>query len=310
MIILSINNNDYHLYDNWSEITLDKARELYGVALDIPEPLNLIYKEKSKGDDCDSNQLEVFAKDLDEELFYRFSCRILSVLSDIPKDVIDGINKVDILLCYETYLMPFVFGCLYYPLDKMEDLKEFTTMGETFKAPKEQEVMGTLRAFANENTEVFCDASDIDSNGKRNKSKYDNAELIIGIVYRRDGEEYSEETAMENARFFNHLTCDVYHAAIYQLSKVNVTLKGLFPNLYQKGNAKASKASNVSGLTDFGWFNSIMTIAKMGVLNEEGLTPLESVRKSNLYTFMTVLSSMRADNDFQRVFNELNASKK
>jgi len=83
----------------------------------------------------------------------------------------------------------------------------------------------------------------------------------------------------------------------------------LFPNLYKKGDAKSSRASNTSGLSDFGWYNSIMTIAQMGVLNQQGLTPLESVKQSNLYDFMTVLSNMRANNDFQKVYDEQNRSK-
>lgn len=312
MVVLGINNTDYRVYESWSEITIPKAREIYKVALSIPECLNEVYRERAKGEDCDEDQLKILLEDLDNytEELEKFYVKSLRVLSDIPNKIIKQINKEDLKACYEAYLMPLIFGSLYYPLEKINDVEYVETMGEKYYAPESKEVMNIVRPFYNETVGTFCDASDVDNNSKKNKSKFDFSELIISIIYRKKGDDYNEKESMERAKIFTHLTCDVYHSAIYQLSKTNSVLKQLFPNLFEKGDPKSSRAYKSSGLDDFGWMNSIMTIAQMGVLNQEGLTPLESVRQTNLYDFMTVLSNLRADNKFKRIYQENQSKKK
>lgn len=312
MIVLGINNTDYRVYESWSEITIPKAREIYKVALSIPECLDEVYKERAKGEGVDEDQLNLLLDELDNntEALDSFYVKALRVLSDIPNKIIKQINKDDLKACYEAYLMPLIFGCLYYPLEKINDIEVVETMGEKYFAPESKEVMNIVRPLYNETVGVFCDASDVDNSSKKNKQKYDFAELIISIIYRAKEEIYSEKQSIERAKIFTHLTCDVYHSAIYQLSKTNSVLKQLFPNLFEKGDPKSSRAYKSSGLDDFGWMNSIMTIAQMGVLNQEGLTPLESVRQTNLYDFMTVLSNLRADNKFKRIYQENQNRKK
>jgi len=308
MIIVTINEVEYKVLDSWKEITISKAEELYNVSLNMPEPLESIYAEKSKSEpDIDQIRLfkEALSKQLDEvHQFYEDS---ICVLSDIPKEVLTNTYKVDVKELYERLIFPFVFGVLFYPITEIEDIDEFTIMGETYHKPSEKIVMGMNRPFNNEYAAVFCDASDVDSSSKKNKAKYSMAELIIAIVYRRKNDVYTEKEAIDTSEQFKGLiTCDIYNSAIYQLSKTNNTLKQLFPNLYQKGDAKVSSASDSSGLSDFGWFSSIKSVATMGILTQSNLTPLESVRQTNLYDFMTVLSSMRADSDFQRIYKENN----
>jgi len=168
--------------------------------------------------------------------------------------------------------------------------------------------MGFVRPFCDENAEVFCDASDVDNNSRESdEGKYKFAELLTAIIYRKKGTEYSNEAALETSENFGDtLTCDVYHSALNKLSEVNMALETLFPNLYQKGNGKVKVASKKSGLSDFGWLNSIVVVAEKGILNKQGLTPLDSVKHTNLYDVMTILSNMRANTDFERVYKENN----
>lgn len=308
MIIVTINKVDYKVLDSWKEITISKAEELYNVSLNMPEYLELIYSEKAKSEP-DEDQIKLFKEELSNcaDEVHSFYEDAIAVLSDIPKEVLTKTYKIDVKEMYERLIFPFVFGVLFYPITEIEDIDEFTLMGETYYKPKEKVVMGISRPFNDEHAAVFCDASDVDSNCKKNKAKYSMAELIIAIIYRKKNDIYTDKEAIETSEQFKNLvTCDIYNSAIYQLSKTNNTLKQLFPNLYQKGDAKVSSASDSSGLSDFGWFSSIKSVATMGILNQSTLTPLESVRQTNLYDFMTVLSSMKADNDFQRIYKENN----
>jgi len=310
MIVLDINSQEYRIYEHWNEITVRRAREIYATAITLPDELDIIYKEVSK-EEPDHDQIKLYTSELSkkEEQLHNFYFKCIEVCSDIPLEIIKQTYILDVEVLFKKLIEPFIFGVLYFP-NQIEDIKEFTLMGEKYVYPETKNVMGVERPFANEIAAVFCDASDVDSNGRKNKNKYGMAELITAIVYCEVGEKYSDKQALEVAeRYKDILTVDVFHSAILQLSRVNSTLKQLFPNLYQKGDAKQSQASDKSGLSDFGWLNSIMTVAEMGVLNQQGMTPLESVRHTNIYDFMTVLSNLRASSDFQRIFREQNQKK-
>jgi len=308
MYILNINNKEYNLYESWSEITLKKGRALFIEASKAPEDLLYIYKEQSKGENADKDQIRIKEKALVQSELDEFYCAILSVLSNIPRSVISDINKDDLRTCYERMLFHFVFGVLHFPVDGIDTMDSFEFGGKKYIAPKSKEILGSERPFYSENVAVYCDASDLDTQGRStNEGKYHFAELIIAIIFKEYAVEYrKEEEAIEIAEQFKDvLTCDIFHSALHHLSAVNSKLNDLFPNLYRSsGNAKSKAASSESGLKDFGWFNSVLTIAEMQILNKPGLTPLESVRYADLYNFMTVLSNMRANSDYQQLYKE------
>lgn len=307
MVVLTIDKIDYKVFESWSEITLKKGRELFGAASKAPENLLYIYKEQSKGEQGDKDQIRIKQKGLTKKQSDKFYKSILLVLSDIPMSVINKINVQDLRVCYDRILFQFVFGVLYYPVDGIDHLNKFDWLGKTFEAPKSKKIMGNERPFYNENTDVYCDASDLDANGRNTEfGKYHFAELIIAIVFKEYGEDYEEERAMEIADTFQDvLTCDIFHSSLYHLARANETLELLFPNLYQNsGDAKSKASSKESGLKDFGWFSSIMTVAEMGILTKGNKTPLNSVKKANLYDFMTVISNMRANSDYQKIYRD------
>lgn len=307
MVVLGIDKVEYKVYESWSEITVKDARKLSDIANTIPDELAFIYSEQAKGEDADEDQILIYSKkliDIEKDL-NKFYSKVLFRLSDIPKGVINKINTKDLVGFYNIYLMPFVFGVLHFPLEKTIKLKKFTVMGETYHAPISKKIMGTVRPFYKEDVAVFCDASDADQSSRREGNKFNHAELIVATIFRKQGEKHTEDGVIERAEYFKDiLTCDVYYAAISHLNSVDVVLKKLFPNMYEKGDSKAKMASEESGLSDFGWYNSLISIAEMGVLNHPNKIPLDSVRQSDTYEVMTVLSNLRATNDFQRIFRD------
>lgn len=306
MTVLAINDVEYKVFNSWSEVTVKKARQLYSLSNKAPEELLLIYKEKSKGEDEDKEQIRLHTDKLNtkQKELDNFFISVLELMSDIPKDIITKTNIDDIRIAYYQLLESFVFGVLYFPLEEVKDLSSFKLMGIEYFAPKSKKVLGLVRPFYNEDIAVYTDASDVDSQGRKSEEgKYMMAELITAIIYREKDSKYREDDSIEVSELFEDiLTCDIFHSALLQLSKCNTVLCQLFPNLYQSSDYNSNQASKESGLADFGWLNSIMTIAEMGVLNQGGLTPLESVRQTNLYYAMTVLSNMRATTDFQKIF--------
>ena len=310
MVILEINNTTYKAIESWNELTLQKARDLHKLSISAPEELLYILKEQAKGKDADEDQIALRVKELGskEGELDEFFKSVFLALTDVPKDLIKDIAIEDIRLIYAQFLFKFVFGVLHYPLEDDTILTSFDYAGTTYFAPESKTIMGVERPFYNEDTSVFCDASDLDSNGRKSEyGKYQMAELIVAIIFRERGVRYDESKAMDVADlYFNEdLTCDIFHAALRHLSLVNETLKKLFPNLYEgSGDIHSANAAAASGLADYGWFNSIVSIAKMQLLKQDGETNLSSVQKTNLYDFMTVLSNNRADNDFREIYRE------
>lgn len=310
MVVLGINNKDYRVFDSFSEVTVKKARDLYRLAVSAPKELLSLYEEQAKGKAIEGKIQEEFFDSLGkiQDDLDQFFFKVLELLSDIPSEVIDNINKDDLRACYNVYLYKFVFGVLHFPLDECEIYSDFHLMGETYYLPSNRTVMGFDRPFCDEKAGVFCDASDVNNNSIGSKyGKYGSAELLTAIMYRKKGDDYSGDDYLDVAESYKDiLTCDIYHSALKKLSEVNNALSILFPNLYQKGNVKVKKASKQSGLSGFGWLNSIVVVAEKGILNKEGLTPLDSVKHTNLYDVMTILSNMRANTDFERVYKENN----
>tara|TARA_R110002167_G_scaffold174781_2_gene373730 strand:+ start:1233 stop:2171 length:939 start_codon:yes stop_codon:yes gene_type:complete len=310
LTILSINNQDYRIFDSFSEITVKKARELYKLSSKAPKELLDLYNEQSKGKELDEEVQKAFIDSLDNvtEELDEFFFKVLKMLSDIPADIINGIVKEDLRSCYNVYLYQFVFGVLYFPIEKREIKDTFEIMQETYCLPENKMVMGFDRPFCDETAGVFCDASDVDNNARQSEGgKYEFAELLTSIMYRKKDSKYSEDESLEAAELYKDiLTCDVYHSALSKLSEINNALETLFPNLYQKGNGKVKKASKQSGLSHFGWMESISVVAEKGILNIAGITPFDSVKQTNLYTVMTHLSKMRASTEFERIYRENN----
>lgn len=311
MVILKIDNNTYRAFESWSEITVKKARELFKLANTAPENLLSIYIEEAKGKEADLKQINLWYEELeaDRKELDKFFRKVFACLTNVPKGVVKKTNKNDIQTIYSHFLMPFVFGVLHFPIKETKSLKKFNWCGIDYHSPEFKKIMGTKRYFHKETADVFCDASDLDSQGRKHSEygKYTHAEHIIAILFREKGQDYleSESLRVADEYFRDTITCDIFHAALQHLANVNETLETLFPNMYQSSGDMASHhASNASGLNSFGWLTSIMTIAKMQLLNKPDMTPLQSVQKTLLYDFMTVLSNTRADNDFRKIYSD------
>ena len=84
-----------------------------------------------------------------------------------------------------------------------------------------------------------------------------------------------------------------------------------FPNIF-KGGDKPLKTGSTSEriVSKLSWQIEAYKIAEKGIFNREGLTPIQSVRKTNIYEIMLYTSLMIADNKLQAERMELEYKKK
>ena len=76
-----------------------------------------------------------------------------------------------------------------------------------------------------------------------------------------------------------------------------------YPNL--KGgttNVRAARAGRV--LKPYGLLNQLYSLAKDGVFTFGGHSPIESVKKTNLYKVLTYLSHKQALADYEEIYRE------
>jgi len=124
------------------------------------------------------------------------------------------------------------------------------------------------------------------------------------ILFGKD-KEYKDTNSLELAeKWGDTLTCDIYYSAVAEIRETNNVLNKFFPNLFTNVGVTSKIANEESGLNSFGWLNSMLTVAEKGVFNQNDKTPLDSVRNTNLYDFMTIISQMRATADCERIYQE------
>jgi len=302
MIVVSINGKDYRLRNEWSEITIAEARKLNALINEAPEELITYYESLSENiDEKIIKELQDKVTECDLVPFYK---SIITSLSDIDSNTIDNTDVNDIEALFKNFIEHLVFGIKFYPTDNEDVLESFEGVlkDDIYHAPEPKLMMGISREMGNEVVGVYCDASDMRSQTKEAPGGYyECGELITAIIYRLNGQPYTEDNATRQADIWSDsLTCDKYHSAIKILSKTNENLQELYKPVFESPDAKTMKASSQSGLSEFGWLNSIRSVAETGILNQPGLTPLESVRQTNLYDFMVILANIKATGEFRK----------
>ena len=87
----------------------------------------------------------------------------------------------------------------------------------------------------------------------------------------------------------------------FEQTQLNIDAR--FPNLKSGGgDVKAARASRI--LKPYGWLNSLYALAKDGVFTHSGLSPIDSVKSTNLYKVLTFLSWKQACGDYEAAYRE------
>lgn len=87
-------------------------------------------------------------------------------------------------------------------------------------------------------------------------------------------------------------------------------VKNKFGNLYKPAEFDAIKAG-IEQLNDgFGWYLTLKQIAESGIFNRPDETPMRSAELANLYEAFTYLSSIAAENEYQKRYQDVIMKKK
>ncbi len=92
----------------------------------------------------------------------------------------------------------------------------------------------------------------------------------------------------------------------FLFKKTTRHLSNLFSLVFSsggKGAAKRASAAKETGLSRYNWSLAIKDFAQDGVFNNHTDTPITSVRKANLYEFMTYLNANATERKYVDIIN-------
>ena len=190
MITITIDKT-YKLPENWSEIGLLKAQELFK----LPVPPKLMEYWKSKIEKKDLPNLT--ERDL-IKIFPEYYGKILTVFG-VPNSVVKRILPLDRSAFFNAYLLEFVLGMHFSPNFESTN-PEFIDYGEKLYFPKTKDLLDVKLPMAYTTAWEFSEMADLQiyASGLA-EGKYDYIANIASVMCRPLGEEYNEDISLERA---------------------------------------------------------------------------------------------------------------
>jgi hypothetical protein len=169
----------------------------------LQDYIDLITGEKEVSDE--------FIKEL--PMFY-LGC--IKALSDIPESITKYFSH-EIIFKFWAYIRDKV-NIIYLSQPDFKPVNSFTFKGKTYYMPEELTKNGIKYPFGNETLMTFVESADLLLAGKNLKEgKFENINLILGILAREKGEVYDEKRALEKAEMFNDLSLEVAWSVFFYL---------------------------------------------------------------------------------------------
>ena len=234
MYLIDIVGSEYKLRQKWSEISLNEMAQVYALCKDIPEKLKLIYKALAEEKPADKVEL---TKEDTIKYFPFFYGKILTILSDIPQEVIDKCDWQSRTVAYNyskdgISCKSVVFSVLHYPFDhEYQKRKYFINDGEQYYLPESAMINGEERMMANEPAITFTESSDLFLFSEQLfGGRFEVMANIISILCRPENEIYNETISLQRAEKFKLLPMDIVWDIFFLLmpylvkSKINTQI--------------------------------------------------------------------------------------
>lgn len=190
MITITI-DKQYKIPENWDEITLSKAIEIFTIPL--PEKLKEYYDLKL----AQKEIVGISQKDL-IKTFPTYYGKVLECFG-VPKNVVNKISPIDRSAFYNTYLMEFVLGLHYSPNYEIRKVG-YIDYGERLYMPDFKNVLGQEIPMGYATALEFAEMADLQIYAQDlAEGKYKVAANIASIMCRPKGEPYDEGVCLKRA---------------------------------------------------------------------------------------------------------------
>lgn len=225
MITVTINEQTFHLFNEWKDITVDRASRVHDIRM--PASLRKCYEvalNRSISEEEAQRQLDEATKEISFEDQYKvipkYFGEVLLELSDIPREMITKIDVTSIRAIYHTYLKKIVEGIHFIPSDyQPNQINSFEFEGETYFLPTDKKVFGQSVPMVDLTALEFTESADLAIElAKINESKdLSRIANLIAILCRKQGEAYDEDVCLKRGEEFKRLTMDLAWDVFFSL---------------------------------------------------------------------------------------------
>lgn len=243
-MLLEINNESFVIIEKWQDMKLDKAIRLHSLCkTEMPKKLEAIYNASTLDDKAKSTtDLIESITNLEYSVdFPTFYGKVISLLSDIPLNVLEKCTAGDRKAIYEKCCYKFVIGVLFEPIDyTFKQIKSFEYMKTVYYLPETKNIQGQPRPFFDRTAIEFTESADLQKySSELNGGKYEVAANIIAILCRpknNEGvlEKYNEKTCLDRATEFKNLPMDIVFEVFFCFGK-HISLSEMFTDIYLQG---------------------------------------------------------------------------
>ena len=224
MIRIDVLDEQYDVITEWSELTLERFLKVQEIANKAPKKLKDVIGYIYMNDKEALESLEL-SKNESLKTFPKFYGDMLGALADIPKKVINQIDRDSREQFFNGYLIKFAIGCLYaaVDVDVIED-EYFEFEGEKFYYPKTKKIVNQERPMGFISTIQFTEAADLDVYMSSLDDKdYSVMANIVAILCVKGDEDYDEDVMLERAEKFKKLPMNIAWNVFFYLDELLTT---------------------------------------------------------------------------------------
>lgn len=249
---ISIINHDFKHPENWTEISIKKAIDLWSIVTAIPidylksyqlvseQPTDLRSQEMIDKEYTDL-MIELECSGFIENEVYKFQMAIVSCMCNIPIEILchvprrgDGSVEQVYLMYSQKFVLEMLSENATFGVDEVYNY--FTFKGEKYYMPDIEQTIGKLKYLANTTIEEYANASDLmllnseDEKAKIRtcgyniqKNRYDNLPLLIAILCKKKDEVFDEKTVLSRSKEFEDLPVNIAFTVFFYLLKHGTT---------------------------------------------------------------------------------------
>jgi len=224
MIRIDVLDEQYDVITEWSELTLERFLKVQEIANKAPKKLKDVIGYIYMNDKEALESLEL-SKNESLKTFPKFYGDMLGVLADIPKKVINQIDRDSREQFFNMYLIKFAIGVLYTPVDvelTEEDYFEFE--GSRYYYPRAKKIVNQERPMGYISTIQFTEAADLDVYmASLDEKDYSVMANIVAILCVKGDEDYDEDVMLERAEKFKKLPMNIAWDVFFYLDELLTT---------------------------------------------------------------------------------------
>ena len=276
MLHVTIKKTAYQIATDWSDITIKQAIRL----LEVEPPERLVKLITTGVDESTTADLMKGYPD--------YFGRVLSVLSDIPPEVIDHLHSGDRTGLYASHLRHLLPELMAMAPAYVQTRESFDFLGTTFYLPTSAKVFGKELPFYSQDALTFTEMADlmlavqsITTDGLKS------APMLVAVTCRQEGRPYNEAEAVQWAERFGDLPMNIFWSVFFSF---NETLKSSLTSSLQhleglivehRGRLERLTRGTLSERISLSWHGSALRVKFKRLKNCLSILFMKLLRRSD-----------------------------